>query len=1049
MGRREAQISTYMPVVGWTLALMVTAVLAAAPSAGAQQGLGPEAEVTRSDETGKVVFVGTEPGDPVSRPAGIDTSSTAAEAALAYLRQNADAFGVSGDELTVTDSSRSPGGATVRFQQRVEGVRVLGGELIVNLTDRNEILSVSGEALPLGDIDSEPDIGADAAVRTAISSVADETGAARSDLANNEPKLFIYDSSLFGGDGATSLTWAVEVYSPTVAGIGKRVLVDANSGRVVKVFELVHQARNRRICENANARTAITNCSAGVLVEGGNYTGGVADVQEVYDFSGQTYDFYNTRWGRDSIDGAGMDMRSTVRFCTNTTQPAPAPPNTFVDACPYRNAFFQPFMTATFSQAFYGDGVGSDDIVAHEVTHGVTQFESGLVYQNESGAINESLSDVFGEALDLVNGQGTDTAATRWQIGEDSSLGVDRDMSDPPLRNNPDKMTSSEWGFTTGDNGGVHDNSGVSNKAAFLLTDGETFNTYTVSPIGLEKMLRVYYEAQVNLLTSGSDYGALGNALNQACTNLVGTAGIVAADCTQVNNAVLATEMATEAAAPDTTITSGPGQATTRTPTWTFTDNRPGTATFECSIDQGTPSWSACSGPGGSHTPSSNLADGTYTFRVRGRIGSDVDPTPDTRSVTIPPRLSIDDVTVTEGDSGTRDANFTVSLSSPPPGTVTVDYATQGGGSDIQATSGTLTFTGGQTSKTITVKVNGDIVDELDETFEVKLSNASSALIDDDTGRGTIRDDDEAKLSIDDVTVTEGNTGTVNATFTVSSTNPADRDIKADYTTVDDTATQPADYVKTSGTLVIGPLDQTGKITVPVKGDTIDEIDQERYFVDLSNPVVASITDNRGIGTIVDDDRNGRFTCRATGARVGGLTESPVANPANDPCVAGSERLTNPTLGSFVAADVLHATSAQTPADLTSALPAAGDNGRSHAEATQLTLRVGFNVIVLSSLTSDARAQCGAGSGKPTLTGSSRVALLSVNGRPVLETTASANLPLIAAVLRLNQTVTTATGVTQRALVIEPLIGPDIVIGEARAGWVGTPVHPNGHPCAV
>ena len=132
-------------------------------------------------------------------------------------------------------------------------------------------------------------------------------------------------------------------------------------------------------------------------------------------------------------------------------------------------------------------------------------------------------------------------------------------MSNPPAFNDPDKMTSRFWGFDAADAGRVHTNSGVSNKAFFLLVDGQTFNTFTVSPIGLEKAIRVFYEAQTNILTSGADYGALANALRQACTNLTGTSGIVAADCTQVNNAVLATEMDTEAAAPDTQIDSGPG----------------------------------------------------------------------------------------------------------------------------------------------------------------------------------------------------------------------------------------------------------------------------------------------------------------------------------------------------------------------------------------------------------------------------------------------------------------------------------------------------------
>ncbi|MGH3371024.1 MAG: Ig-like domain-containing protein, partial [Nocardioidaceae bacterium] len=151
----------------------------------------------------------------------------------------------------------------------------------------------------------------------------------------------------------------------------------------------------------------------------------------------------------------------------------------------------------------------------------------------------------------------------------------------------------------------------------------------------------------VNLLTAGSDYGALGNALNQACTNTVGTLGITAADCTQVNNAVQATEMLTEAAASDTTITSGPsGLVNDATPTWTFVGSANRTPTgWDCSIDTGTPSFSSCSGPGGSHTPASNLSDGSYTFRVRARVGSNIDPTPATQTFSLdatPPDTIID-----------------------------------------------------------------------------------------------------------------------------------------------------------------------------------------------------------------------------------------------------------------------------------------------------------------------------------------------------------------------------------------------------------------------
>ena len=124
-------------------------------------------------------------------------------------------------------------------------------------------------------------------------------------------------------------------------------------------------------------------------------------------------------------------------------------------------------------------------------------------------------------------------------------------------------------------------------------------------------------------------------------------------------------------------------------------------------------------------------------------------------------------MTVTEGNSGTTTAAFTVTLSAASPQTVTVNYATANGtataGSDYVAQTGTLSFTAGQTSKTISVTVNGDTTVEPNETFFVNLSSPSGATIADAQGQGTITNDDSAALptlSINDVTVTEGNSGT-------------------------------------------------------------------------------------------------------------------------------------------------------------------------------------------------------------------------------------------------------------------------------------------------
>jgi hypothetical protein len=223
--------------------------------------------------------------------------------------------------------------------------------------------------------------------------------------------------------------------------------------------------------------------------------------------------------------------------------------------------------------------------------------------------------------------------------------------------------------------------------------------------------------------------------------------------------------------------------------------------------------------------------------------------------------VSIDDVTVTEGNSGTVNATFTVSLNRPVPAgaTATVDFATADGTAtapaDYTATSGTLTFAPGETSKTATVGVNGDAVCELDETFSVNLSNATGATIADGQGQGTIVNDDPCvpSLSVNDVTVAEGNSGVTNATFTVSLSQTTVNTVTVDFTTADGTATAPADYAATSGALTFAPGETSKTATVGVNGDTLVEAD-ETFFVNLSNAVGATIADGQGQGTIVNDD---------------------------------------------------------------------------------------------------------------------------------------------------------------------------------------------------
>ena len=229
------------------------------------------------------------------------------------------------------------------------------------------------------------------------------------------------------------------------------------------------------------------------------------------------------------------------------------------------------------------------------------------------------------------------------------------------------------------------------------------------------------------------------------------------------------------------------------------------------------------------------------------------------------PSISINDVSISEGDSGTTSFTFTVTLSATPdPGRdVTVNWWTSNitattARNDYTAASGKLTFTNGDTAKTVTVLVNGDTNYESDETFYVNLSNATEATISDSQGIGTILNDEaHPTIAINDVSASEGDSGTTSFTFTVTlSKQPyPGYPSSVNWATADGTATTTnSDYASASGTLTFtngGSLTQT--VTVNVTGDAYYESD-EAFNVNLSNAVNATISDNQGVGTITNDD---------------------------------------------------------------------------------------------------------------------------------------------------------------------------------------------------
>ncbi|QGQ28433.1 hypothetical protein F1729_07100 [Gimesia maris] len=225
--------------------------------------------------------------------------------------------------------------------------------------------------------------------------------------------------------------------------------------------------------------------------------------------------------------------------------------------------------------------------------------------------------------------------------------------------------------------------------------------------------------------------------------------------------------------------------------------------------------------------------------------------------------ITISDVTALEGPVGTTTSfNFEVSLTTPVAGVVTVDLQTADGSATladldyVQELLQTITFDPDETTKTVTVTVNGDSGIEGDETFTVELSNPSSnATIADSSGLGTIENDDFALLSVSDVTLTEDFDGGATTTFnfTVSLSQGTTSIVEFDIETLDGTATVAGgDFDYDTQHFIFAPMQTSATFSVTVNNDLLDE-GIETFFVEISNSLNANILDGLGVGTIIDN----------------------------------------------------------------------------------------------------------------------------------------------------------------------------------------------------
>ena len=285
---------------------------------------------------------------------------------------------------------------------------------------------------------------------------------------------------------------------------------------------------NNRLSATVSRRVQVTVVGDSTLqtrwTEGDTFPTSTDTYNQMILAAGETFNFYGSMSHGSFLgwDNLGSMFNGVLDVAQRLVQ------------CP--NAFFDG------REAVFCPGVPTDDVVAHEWSHGYTQSTSALVYAYQSGALNEAWSDIMGEVVDRLNGRGTDTPdlpravdvciapdgseGTRWLMGEDATAfgGAIRDMYNPGCFHHPDNATSSYYVCYSSDSGGVHTNSGVINRFFAFLTDGAVIDGQTIVGVGLTKAAHIFWNAQKYYLSSVSDFNSVAGELFASCLSLVGTA---------------------------------------------------------------------------------------------------------------------------------------------------------------------------------------------------------------------------------------------------------------------------------------------------------------------------------------------------------------------------------------------------------------------------------------------------------------------------------------------------------------------------------------------
>jgi Zn-dependent metalloprotease len=462
--------------------------------------------------------------------------------ALKFVETHAQALGIVSDrvELNVHAITTTPDRSYVRIKQQYDGIPVHGAEIVMQIQPDGTVKSFLSDIMTdTAAFDGDPsamepgldraaaseftltianrllqkaqeDYEADIAFAVESGEIDAETAQEHLDRASatvveltDVGELQIYAPHVVGDSGENALAWAVKVNDTLGIMTPVQVFINADTGDLLRLNPLAAHAINRRLYDDrllaeigipfAILRRTETSGPVTIL-----QTIHYVDFNAHWDILGYTYDYFAQNHGWDAMDGVGGTIRSYMRYILG--------PN-----AAYGGGILR-FGTVGFAV--------SDDVVAHEYTHGVLENVVGLYYVGEAGAINESLADMWGEFVDWsCPVLGNDGENKTWKLGEGTGIGVSRNMKNPPAKDQPDTYLGTNW-YSGGDNSAfVHINSGVGNKLVYLLTDGDTFNGETINGMGETDVRELYWEA-LQLMPVDPDYNDLYQLLLDAADNL-------------------------------------------------------------------------------------------------------------------------------------------------------------------------------------------------------------------------------------------------------------------------------------------------------------------------------------------------------------------------------------------------------------------------------------------------------------------------------------------------------------------------------------------------